>query len=83
MIINIGNEMLCPGAYVVVKGFSDRLVGKEEGDTAGVEGGDSVTVNDCEGVYDGEEMGLNLKIILRDVDRNENVCFVCGKNFLK
>ena len=46
------NESFRPGAYALIKGLSDGLVCKEEGDAMGVEGGDLVAFDECEGVYD-------------------------------
>ena len=47
------NEGLRPGAYALVKSFSDRLVRKKEGDAMRMEGGYSVVFDECEGVNDG------------------------------
>ena len=44
------NERLRPGAYALIKSFSDGLVGKEEGNTMRVEGGNSVAFDEREGV---------------------------------
>ena len=77
------NEGLRPRAYALVKSFSDRLVWKAEGDATRMEGGDLVAFNDCESMYDGLKVGLYLKVILCDVDGNDNMRFVSGKNFLK
>ena len=73
MVIIVRNEGARPGANGLVKGVSDRLVWKEEGDAMRMEGGDFVAFNYCESMYDGLKVGLYLKIILRDVDRNDNL----------
>ena len=48
-----------------------------------MESGDLVAFNDCESMYDGLKVGLYLKMILCDVDGNDNMQFVSGKNFLE
>ena len=83
MIIVMRNEGFGPGADAWIKSFSNGLVWKEEGNAMRVEGGDSVAFDECEGVYDGKKVGLYLKVILCDVDGNDNMRFVSGKDFLK
>ena len=53
MVVVVGNESFRPGAYALIKSFSDGLVWKEEGNAMRVEGGDSVAFDEREGVYDG------------------------------
>ena len=77
------NEGLRPRAYALVKSFSDGLVWKEEGDAMRMESGDLVAFNDCESMCDALKVGLCLKMILCDVDGNDNMHFVSGKNSLE
>ena len=51
------NEGARPGANGLVKGVGDRLLWKDEGDAMRMEGGDFVTFNGCESVYDGLIVG--------------------------
>ena len=83
MVIIVRNEGARPGANTLGKCVSDRLVWKEEGDAMRMEGGDFVAFNDCESMYVGLKVGLCVKTILCDVDRNDNIRFVSGKDFLK
>ena len=53
MVVVMGDENSRPGAYALIKSFSDGLVWKEEGNATRVEGGDSVAFDECEGAYDG------------------------------
>ena len=83
MVVIVRNEGFRPRAYALVKSFSDRLVRKKEGDAMRMEGGDLVAFNDCESIYDGVKVGLYLKMILCDVDGNDNMNCVSGKMFSK
>ena len=83
MVIIVRNEGARPGANALVKGVSDRLVWKEEGDVMRMEGGDFVAFNDCESVYDGLKVGLYSKIVLCDVNGDDNMRCVSGKDFSK
>ena len=83
MVVIMRDEGFCPGADALIKGFGCGLVWEEEGDAMGVEGGDSVAFDECESVNDAKEVILYLKVILRDVNRNDRVTFVRGNDFLK
>ena len=72
MVVVIRDERFCPGTDALINGFGYGLVWEEEGDTMSVEGGDTVA-----------EVSLYLKVILRDVNRNNRVTFVRGDNSLK
>ena len=83
MVVFMRNEGFGPGTNTLIKCFGCGLVRKEKGDTMRVQGGNVFVVDECESMDDGQKVGLNLEMVLCDIDGNDGMGPVRSDESLK
>ena len=72
-IVDKSGKGVCPLANALVNGIGDGLVGKEKCDVVVLLGYSDDVVDNSESVDDGEEVSLDLEVVLSDVNGNDEM----------